>query len=236
MLSLRPASIALVFGAFVATASTAAVLPVLEDFPTDNANWTGGNPQAALTYEDDGGPDGGAYVTTPYNYNGFVSNFGVGPVIFRANSAANASDGAFAGNWIEDGVGRVRAWVRQDTGIDLTYYVRFATASGAPPGAVVNDDDTVPSGVWTQIEIVIDPNDPSCQGEGNTCAEAMATVGTLQIGTDAPAPLPTTDESFTLGLDKVELLEAEVPEPGQAMLAVVGALVMTGARRRRRAR
>ena len=41
MLSLRPASIALVFAAFVAAASAAAELPVLEDFPTDNANWTG---------------------------------------------------------------------------------------------------------------------------------------------------------------------------------------------------
>jgi hypothetical protein len=64
----------------------------------------------------------------------------------------------------------------------------------------------------------------------------MATVGNFQIGTNVPDPLSTTDESFTLDLDKVELLEVEVPEPGQAVLAIVGALVMTGARRRRRAR
>jgi hypothetical protein len=227
---LRDASI--VLGLIVIAAAAGAVdLPVLEEFPSNNRNWIGGNTNMPLTHEGAGGPDGGAYVTTEFIFNGFSNPFGGGPVIFRAHQNQNASQHAFEGDWFEDGVGRVRAWVRQDTGLDLTYFVRFANPSNAPPAAVVDDDDTVPSGVWTQIEIEIDPDDPSCQGEGVTCAQAMANVGNFQIGTNAPAPLPTTNAEFTFDVDKVELLEVEVPEPSQAVLALVGALAMAGARR-----
>jgi hypothetical protein len=191
-----------------------------------------------------GGPENDSHVTTEFNYFGFSGIMGSGPVLFRANSGPNAgnpeqgaaSDGAFIGDWSAAGVAAVRAWVRHDTGEDLTYFVRVATAFNFP-GAVIDDDVTVPSGSWTQITVPIDPNDPACQpegGDGFTCADAFANVGVLQIGTDAPEALTTTDEAFTMDLDQVELVE-EVPEPAQLVLAAVGALAMAGARKLRRA-
>src|SRR5262245_15865073 len=131
MRPLRTASIALGF-TLLASGASAATLPVLEDFPSNERNWTGGNPPVALTPEDMGGPDDGAFVTTEFNFNGFSNPFGGGPVIFRAHNGNNASQHAFEGDWIEDGVGRVRAWVRQDTGVELTYFVRVATSFNIP--------------------------------------------------------------------------------------------------------
>jgi hypothetical protein len=228
MRSIRAVSIALSLASLAPVAARALDLPVLEDFAEGDRGWID-NANAAVDHETAGGPDGGAYVSASFNFDGFTSPFDGGPVLFRAHDNQNASQDAFVGDWLADGVGEVRAWVRQDTGEDLTYFVRFASAFNFP-GAVVEDDVTVPSGVWTQIAIEIDPDDPVCQGEGVTCAQALADVGNLQIGTDAPLPLRTMDVAFTFDLDKVELREAEVPEPGQAILALVGALALAGAR------
>lgn len=238
---LRVASLAFTLTLLGASAHAAVVVPFLEDFPTDEAKWRANNAANLLDFVATGGPDDDSYVTTEFNYFGFSGIMGSGPVLFRANSGPNtgnpeqgaASDGAFIGDWNAAGVDAVRAWVRHDTGQNLTYFVRVATAFNFP-GAVIDDDVTVPSGQWTQITVPFDPNDPACQpegGEGFTCEDAFANVGVLQIGTDAPEALTTTNAAFTMDLDQVELVE-EVPEPGQLALVAVGALVMTATRRR----
>ena len=63
-----------------------------------------------------------------------------------------------------------------------------------------------------------------------TCAQALASVGNLQIGTNAPASLVATNQAFALAIDKVTI----VPEPGTALLAAFGLLGL-GAFSRRRA-
>jgi hypothetical protein len=230
---LRAASIALPLAILASAAGHAAVtVPFLEDFTANERNWEN-SVNAPLDFVPDGGPDDGSHVMDLFSYLGFVSPFGGGPVIFRATGDDNPSGNAFEGDWVAAGVGEVRFWVHQNTGQDLTYFVRFATSFNFP-GVVFDDEETVPSGVWTQVVIPIDADDPACQLEGvKTCAEGLENVGNFQIGTDAPDPLPTTDQEFALHLDKVEILAA--PEPGQTMLALVGAAVMAAARRRRRA-
>jgi hypothetical protein len=229
---LRAVSIAFSLAALAPVASRAAVtVPFLEDFTSNERNWEN-NANAPLDFVLTGGPDDGSYVTTEFSYFGFVSPFGGGPVIFRATGDDNPSGNAFKGDWIAAGVAEVRFWVRHDTGQDLVYFARFATSFNFP-GVVFDDEETVPSGVWTQVSIPIDPDDPACQLEGvKTCAEGLSNVGNFQIGTDAPDPLPATNEEFQLDLDKVELVAA--PEPAHALLVAVGALTMAAARRLRR--
>jgi hypothetical protein len=210
-------------------AARAVQVPFLEDFPTGAAGWRD-NAQADLAWQATGGPDGSSHATTDLNYFGFTSPFGGGPVVFRANDAQDASSDAFVGDWVAAGVRQVRAWVRHDTGEDLTYFVRFATSQGFP-GAVIDDDVAVPSGVWAQISVDVDPAD--CQLEGvATCEEVLAQVGNFQIGTLPPESLTLLDEEFTHDLDQVELVAAA--EPAQAVLGLAGALALAAAGRRRR--
>ena len=218
--------------ALVASASSASALtvPFTEDFTSNVSGWIN-TANAPLTFQASGGPDGGSHASTTLNYFGFSSPFGGGPVVFRAHDANNASGDAFVGNWVTGGVQLVSAWVKQDTGVDLTFFLRVATNFNFP-GAVIGNTASVPSGVWTQVSWVIDPNDPGCQPETGTCASALASVGNLQIGTSAPSALTSQDVAFALAIDKVTI--SSVPEPGTALLAAFG-LIGLGAFSRRRA-
>ena len=189
-----------------APARSVVEVPFLEDFTADASGWKNAT-VLDVDFEAAGGPDGGSHIQTSFSYFGFSNPFGGGPVIFRAQDEFDASGGAFEGDWLADGVGQVTAFVRHDTGEDLNYFLRIATAFNAP-GAVFVDDATVPSGVWTQVTWTIDADSPLCFGEGIPCAEALADVGHLQIGTDAPESLVALETSFTLELDKVEVERA----------------------------
>jgi hypothetical protein len=215
----------------IAAEARAVVVPFVEDFPDDAAGWRDSG-QLPVAWQASGGPDGSSHVSAELDYFGFEAPFGGGPVVFRANDAADASGDAFVGDWISAGVGGVRAWVRHDTGEDLTFFLRLSTPANFP-GAVIDDDEAVPSGVWTQIEIEIDPE--TCESEsGGGCDDILNDVGNLQIGTLPSEALTMVDMAFTHDLDQVELLPA--PEPAQAALAAAGALVLAAARRRRSAR
>jgi hypothetical protein len=210
-----------------AAARAAVAVPFVEDFPENSAAWRD-NAQFDLGWVATGGPDDSSYASAGFNYFGFESPFGGGPVIFRANDAQDASGDAFVGDWSAANVGHVTAWVRQATGEDLVFFVRLAT-SGGFPGAVIDDDEAVPSGVWTQIEVEIDPATCELEG-GGSCADLLQAVGILQIGTLPPESLTTADTTFGHDIDQVELL---APEPAQAALLAVGALTLAAGRRRR---
>jgi hypothetical protein len=226
-------SISVLGAALVVSASVSAsalTVPFTEDFTSNVSGWIN-TANAPLTFQATGGPDGGSHASTTLNYFGFTSPFGGGPVVFRGHDNQNASGDAFVGDWTAGGVQVVTAWVRQDTGVDLTFFLRVAGAFNFP-GAVIGNTGTVPSGVWTQVSWTIDPNDPACQGEGVTCAQALASVGNIQFGTSAPASLTSQNVAFNLAIDKITI--SNVPEPGTAILAGLG-LLGIGALGRRRA-
>lgn len=214
------------------TAGNASALtaPFTEDFTSDAAGWEDAlnNP---LTWNAAGGPDGSSYVSTAFNYFGFFSPFGGGPVTFRATASDDPSGGAFIGDWLGGGIAALSVFVRQETGVDLTFFLRVATNFGFP-GAVIDNETVVPSGVWTRLVFPIDPDSPLCVVEGTTCAGALSNVGNLQLGTSAPAALTELDQAFVLAIDQVSLVP--VPEPGSALLVGGSVLALAAAGRRQR--
>jgi len=216
----------------VGAGASATTVPFTENFDVDVSGWED-NVNDPLTFVASGGPDGSSYASAAFNYLGFSSPFGGGPVIFRAGDSDDASGDAFVGDWLADGVGEVSVWVRHDTPEDLTFFLRVATSFNFP-GAVIGSEQVVPPNTWTQVFFDIDPSSPLCIGETVTCADALASVGNFQLGTDAPASLVATDFAYTLDVDQASL--TPVPEPGTALQLVTGiaGLALLGRKRVRR--
>jgi hypothetical protein len=225
----RAASVALALTSSAGAAS-ASTVPFTEDF-ANAAGWTNAN-NAAVTAVGSGGPDGGSYVSTSFDYFGFTSPFGGGPVIFRGQDENNASGLGLVGDWIAGGVDQVSIWVRQNTTETLTYFLRVASTFNFP-GAVVNSTTLVAPNTWTLVTFDIDPSSALCFPEGTTCAAALADVDHVQFGTNAPAALTTLDQAFTLDLDKVSI--RAVPEPTTLLLLASGLAALASQSRRRTA-
>jgi len=206
----------------VSLAAQATTVPFTEDFNSDVAGWEDAtnNP---LTFESSGGVGGGGFARTSFNFFGFDSPFGGGPVLFRASASDNPSGGAFLGDWLADGVAAVTAWFRHDAPEAITPFMRVATSFNFP-GVSLNQTQAVEAGVWTQItfDIDVDPSNLLCvAAEGVTCAEAFQNVGNLQFGpSEVPEGLVDQDMAFTFDIDRVSLVP--VPEPGAALLLGLG--------------
>jgi hypothetical protein len=222
-------SLAAALVALAAGSAQALTVPFVEDFAANGSGWVN-NGFVPLTFNASGGPDGGSYASTSFNYFGFVPPMpGQGPVVFRGHNAFGASGGAFVGDWGAGGVTSASAWVYQDTGVALSYFLRVASPFNNN-GAVFINTTQVASGVWTKLTWLIDPDSPLCIGEQTTCAVSLSNVGNLQIGTSAPSELTGLNQAFTLAVDKVAI----VPEPGTLLLLASG-LFGLGALGRRRA-
>jgi hypothetical protein len=222
------AALALALGAGAASALT---VPFTEEFASGVSGWENASSNP-LTAVGSGGPDGSSYASTSFNYFGFTSPFGGGPVIFRGQDEDNASGLAFVGDWVAGGVDQVSIWVRQNTTETLTYFLRVASTFNFP-GAVINSTTLVAPNTWTLVTFDIDPSSPLCFPEGTTCAAALADVDHVQLGTNAPAALTALNEAFTLDIDKASI--SAVPEPGAMLLLASGLAGLAWQSRRRAA-
>lgn len=209
----------------------ALTVPFTESFDTSVSGWES-SANAPLAFVASGGADGGGYASGRYNYFDYASGFGAGPIVLRASFADTPSGGAFIGDWIAGAVGTVTAMVRHDAPEALTFNLRLAQPANFP-GAFFAGSISVPANVWTQVRWSLDPSAPNCTPETISCAAALTDIGTLQIGTSAPAGLIDDDFAYTIDVDQVSL--SVVPEPGTALLfgLGLGGLAVTGRRGQR---
>lgn len=215
-----------VVAAAVSISAMATEVPFTEDFDNDSANWFNSAGTAPLDFVPSGGPDGGSFAAGTFNFVSSAPNDT--PAMFRAQDEFGSSGGAFEGDWITDGVTELSYWVRQDTGVPLTFFTRFAGPANTPGANSINFIP-VPSGVWTQITVPIP--DPDFIFEGPfTFEDVFSNIGHLQPGIVVPDDLAFLDETFTFGIDKVAI----VPEPATCVLLASG--VLAGAWRTRRRR
>lgn len=203
-------------------------VPFTEDFVADSADWYDSVGARPMDWSGSGGPDGGSYAVGPFNF--VDSSGGDTPLFARAQDEFGSSGGAFEGDWIADGVTRLSAFVRQETPIPLTFFVRF-TGPRNFPGAVALIFTPVPSDTWTEIAVAIHPDNPQFIYEGSDFESVFSNIGHVQVGVIVPEALAGHDEDFDFDLDKVTI----VPEPSTALLTLAAAALL-GLRRHRAVR
>jgi hypothetical protein len=223
--------------ALLLTAASPAVAvvvnPFTEEFGGGAANWRQNTSTLDVNTVATGGPNGAGDAYATYARNMGTST-GV-QVTFRGQATANASGGAFSGNYLAAAVNEVSYWVRHDAPAPLTIGTRFA--AGNFPAFSIFAPGTVAPNTWTKVTVAVTPTNPGWQNEGvagATTAEQFNTlfadIGNLQVFAQRDATVPD-NTTVTFSLDKVQI----VPEP--TGLAAVGGTAVTGLlARRRRAR
>lgn len=195
-----------------ASPAFAVTVPFEESFSVDASNWkntTSTNPSYVAT----GGSDGGGYIQTAF---AFTSSPSTTPVLFRGHDFFDASGDAFVGNWIMQGVTKLRAKVRHNAPQPLTFFARLASPVSFP-GAVAIDFGPVPADTWTEIEFDTVAGSPQFVSlEGSDFAAVFSDVGNVQIGVSTPEGLAGDATLYTYELDQVSI----VPEPESWLLAV----------------
>ncbi len=195
---------------------------VEESFATGNANWrTGGFTPPTIVPA--GGPDGNGYISQATSFQ----SLGQG-TLFRGHQSLNASNGAFAGNWIGLGYTELSAWVRHNASIPLTYFVRIAKPSNFP-AATAQSSVLVPPNVWTPLHWDVRPGSPQITAfEGSDHTTIFSGIGNLQVAVNTPAELKQSTVPYTFDLDDISL---SVPEAGSLGMAVMGVLFVAVRRR-----
>ena len=215
---------ALFFTIGIVSASWAAMPPFSEDFDTDHSNWLNFNGSAPLAFNLTNGPDGGSYVSGPFNFKDSVFGSQEGAVIFRGNTnpLGQSSDGAFFGDWLADGVGGFTAQVRHNATVPLTFFTRFADVPF--PGATAIQFIPVFPNTWTEFSVEIAEGNPQfVTFENSTFAGVFDGIGRLQIGVSIPAAFAGVDQEFTFDLDKVSI--TAIPEPASWLLLSISLMM-----------
>lgn len=185
--------------------AAAVTVPFTEDFATDASNWREWTGTADATWQSTGGPDGGSYVSTTFNFQNTSSGIpGSLPfaILFRGQSAYGSSGGAFVGDW-RNQVGGVSMWVRHSgpSAIPLQYFIRYADPTNFPGGVTVITT-TVQPDTWTQLFAPVP--DPNMIYEGSFgFNDVFDNIGNIQIGVLVPESLQLQDITYGFDMDKV---------------------------------
>lgn len=207
--------IAALFTVSTLRAEAGPTVPFTEDFALGTANWKN-NANADLTFVASGGPDGSSFVTTTFAFStAFIDQI----ALFRGQSGFNSSGGAFNGDWLQEGVHRLTAYVRHDAIEPLDFFVRLALGVGSPAVSFVNSQQVAP-GAWTKLDFDVSFSNPLHQNEGSPDEafynNVLSQVGRVQIGVIRPLSLATSTTPINYGLDQVRI----VPEPSSAVLGL----------------
>lgn len=218
--------IAIVLG-LAQTGWAVSVLPFTESFEVNSSGWLNSS-SLALSRSTIGGHDNSGHVFT----TGIIDTSGFGPIIFRGNSAAGASEKAFAGNWLLAGVSKFSAYVWHNGPVALNFYARFDKGAGS---AASSNNFLVAPSTWTQISIpILDSLGTSGQifqsygaaGPGGFNS-IFSDIKNIQIALGAAQDASTHGQTYTVGLDSVSI----VPEPGTGMLLMLGLGLVASFRR-----
>ena len=203
-------------GFFGVGADAGVVPPFTEDFNLSSSAWRDSAGLQELSWVNAGGPDGGAFSSTTFNFVNSAAN--ATPVLFRGQDEFNSSAGAFVGDWVADGVDGFNVFVHHDAPTALNFFARFAGPANFPGSAKVFVIPVQPN-TWTELNLALP--DPGLIFEGPfTYEQVFSNIGHVQIGVSAQG-VAGLDQSIHFGLDKVSI----VPEPATLMLLGGGAFM-----------
>jgi hypothetical protein len=219
--------------ALTLTQASALVVPFMEDFESNNSNWLNGA-SASATWLSSGGVDGGAYIsyTAPTFKSAESGPFPGSPplqVMLRANSAANASGGAFVGDWLSGEVSSLDLAVRHNFDSSLNFYARLASTGGAGASLAFDEMFAIAPNTWTLVSIpVVDSNPPFLSYGTGSFNGIFSNIQNLQFGLYVPAS--TDFIGLSMDIDNVSV----VPETSTVALLVLGIAGLALLRRRNR--
>ncbi len=187
--------------------ASAVTVGFTEEFTSGDSAWRGNtNSVGTLDWSSDG------YVTEVFNFQ-LLTPASQGPVLFRANASAGASGGAFAGDYLLNGVSEIRALVRHNAPTDMVFFARFASAPFGFPGGILSQTVGIAAGSsFTELVFDLSPGNPNLilEDPGPGYAAVFGFVGNVQFGVAMPANLAGVDANYSFDITSVEI----VPEAG----------------------
>lgn len=214
---------------FVAS-SASAVTTFTETFNTNASNWLNVS-STAPAYSATGSIDNSGYIAHTASFtSGASGGFpGASPLqlFFRGNNSANASNDAFVGNWIADGVQSLSVSVRHNYTSTLNLYARFDAGAGAAASLAQDPAYAIAPNTWTTLTIpIVNSNPPFVSYGAGSFNSVFSNVQNVQLGLYVPAS--TTFTNLTLDLDNVAVV---TPEPATLGALALGGLLLRRSRR-----
>lgn len=204
------------------TGSASAVTNYIENFNTGANGWFNGA-SAAPTYHSTGGIANSGYISYTSTFtSGATGAFGAPPlqILFRGNSAADASGDAFVGNWISDGVLGLSITFRHNYTSPLAFYSRLDAGGGRAASLAPTVSGNIAPNVWTTVTIpLIDGNPPFLSYGGGNFNTVFSNIQNLQFGLYVPASTTFTD--LKMDIDNVAIV---IPEPASLGLVALGGM------------